>query len=339
MKVWLPAVRVGTGVDVFTQRLDRALRARGIDSRITWFPVWYEYFPELMRFHAPPPGTDVIHGNSWLTSAFLGCGVPVVATVHHLVHDPAYAPFRTHAQALYHRWHIREHELRTLRNAEAATAVSAYVARTVETFSGRAPITVVPNWVDTTTFSPDPSWTSDSSKPFRLLLVGNHSRRKGFDLLPALAAALGPRFELRCTGGLRGSGLEAMPDVKLLGRLAEADLISEYQSCDAVISLSRYEGFGYTALEGMACGKPFIGFGTSGLAEVIENGVSGFLVATEDLSAMAARCMELAGNRALTARMGCAGRRRAINDFPEVAAIDAYIQIYGRLIGRNGLAP
>lgn len=339
MRVWLPAIRAGSGADVFTQRLADGLRHRGIDVVLSWYPHRYEFFPELLRLQPLPPLVDVIHANSWNANAFLGRGVPVVTTVLHLVHDPAYAPYRSPSQALYHRWHLRWRELRALRHSMAVTAISEYVADTVRTFCKRSDVTTILNWVDTAQYAPVPGGAIDSRGPFRLLLVGNQTRRKGFDLLQALAAQLGAGFELRCTGGLRDGGLAEMPGVQLLGRLTEADLVREYQACHAVISLSRYEGFGYTALEGMACGKPVVAFRTSALTEVIDDGVTGFLVTKDDVRAMAARCRMLADDRVLTERMGHAARRRAIEHFPEAGAIDAYVQTYERLIRQDGPVP
>ena len=335
MRVWLPAIRAGTGVDVFTARLATALRARGVDADITWFPAGFEFLPELMRLHGVPPGTDVIHANGWLASPFVGCRVPVVATVHHLVHDPAYSPYRSAGQALYHRWHIRWREQHALRRCQAITAVSDYVAGTVRAFCGREDVTPIANWIDTARYVPDSGRVADASSTFRLLMVGNHSRRKGFDLLPELSAALGPRFELRCSGGLRGDGLAEVPGVRMLGRLPEAELIAEYQQCDAVISLSRYEGFGYSALEGMACAKPVVAFRTSGVAEVVADGATGFLVPTDDTSAFVDRCLQLEADRARVLAMGSAARRRVIETFSEQAAIDAYLRVYSGLAAED----
>jgi glycosyltransferase involved in cell wall biosynthesis len=339
MRVWLPAIRAGSGADVFTQRLADGLRQRGIDVLVTWYPHRYELWPQLLRLQKVPLGVDVIHVNSWSAHAFLGRGVPVVTTVLHLVHDPAYAPYRSPAQALYHRWHLRWRELRALRHSLAVTAISEYVADTVRTFCGRGDVTTILNWVDTAQYTPAAGGAPDPRGPFRLLLVGNQTRRKGFDLLGSLATRLGPGFELRCTGGLRDGGLVDMAGVQLLGRLSEADLVREYQACHAVISLSRYEGFGYTALEGMACGKPVVAFRTSALTEVIDDGVTGFLATKDDVAAMAARCRELADDRVLTERMGHAARRRAIEHFPEAGAIDAYVQTYERVIRQNRPIP
>lgn len=331
MRVWLPTIRAGTGSDVFTERLAAALISRGVEAQITWFHARYELFPEIMRAHPVPAGTSVIHANGWLASPFVGRGVPLVTTVHHLVHDPAYAPYRSASQALYHRLHVRWRELRALRGSDAVTAVTHYVAGTVEAFSGRRDVAAIPNWVDVRRFHPGADDAAPTARSMRLLLVGNRTRRKGFDLLPALAAQLGPGFELRCTGGLRADRREAPPGVCMLGRLAEDDLIREYQQCDAVVSLSRYEGFGYSALEGMACGKPVIAFRTSGIAEVIDDPSTGFLVTCEDVEAFATHCRILASAPSLKSAMGAAGLRRAREVFSENAALDAYIRLYSSL--------
>lgn len=334
MRVWLPAIRAGTGTDVFTERLATALRGRGIDVQVTWFPAWYEFLPKLMSLHGVPPGTDVIHANSWSALPYVDCGVPLVTTVHHLVHDPAYAPYRSAGQALYHRWHIRWREQRALCRSHAITAVSAYVAGTVSAFCGRSDVTAIPNWVDTARYTPDPTYAADQGRPFQLLAVGNHSRRKGFDLLPSLAAALGPGFELRCTGGLRGAETATMPGLRMLGRLSEGELIREYQRCDAVISLSRYEGFGYSMLEGMACGKPVVAFRAGAVPEVVDDETTGFLEAVDAVDAVAARCRQLANDRGMALRMGAAGRNRAIDVFGEAAALNAYLRVYNELAAR-----
>ncbi len=331
MRIWLPAIRAGSGADVFTERLAAALRSAGADAVITWYPHHYEFAPELMRYFSPmPEKIDVIHANSWSGSAFLRMGKALVVTVHHLVHDPAYAPYRSFAQAAYHRWHIRGRELKAIQRAAAVTAVSSYVAGTVRRFSGRDGIAVIHNWVDTARYRPAEDYRFDTERRFRLLMVGNTGRRKGSDLLAPLLARLGDAFELRCTGGLRDADRQGTVDVVWLGHLPEAGLIHEYQHCDAVISLSRYEGFGYTALEAMACGKPFVGFSTSGLAEVVKNGVTGMLAPIDDVDALARQCHLLREQTGLRETMGVAARQAAVHEFSEKNALEGYIDVYRR---------
>ncbi|MEG3049275.1 MAG: glycosyltransferase family 4 protein, partial [Thermomonas sp.] len=272
--VWFPTLAAGTGADVFTQRLCDALEARGIRAQITWLHRRAEYLPWTVAAPTPPGWANVVHLNSWLPRRFWPPGIPTVVTVHHLVHDPAYRQFRSPAQAAYHALVIRPRESRAIRDAGAVTTVSGYVSRTVEAFSGRQDVKVIHNWVDTETFSPVQGGAADKFGPFRLFMAGGRTRRKGYDLLPAFVAALGPGFEIRYAGGIGAAG-SPVPGVVDLGRISAAELVREYRATDAVVSLSRYEGFGYTALEGMACGKPFVGFGGGGLVDVVEDGVHG----------------------------------------------------------------
>lgn len=327
--VWLPTIRAGTGADVFANRLCDGLNARGIRAEISWLPHRAEYLPWTVPKPEPPAWANVVHVNSWLPRRFWPKVLPVVVTVHHLVHDPAFRPFRSPAQAIYHEALIRPRELRAIRDADAVTTVSNYVKGTVVTFSGRTDIKVIHNWVDCDVFSPAESKGKRNPGPFRLFMAGSHSRRKGIDLLPAFVTELGPGFELRYAGGPTKSQLQ-VPGVVELGRISHVELVREYQACDAVVSLSRYEGFGYTALEAMACGKPFFGFHTSALPEVV--GEDGILVMADDAGALADAVI---GLRASSDGMSqSAGRNRALSEF-SASNLDEYVGLYSFLSVRS----
>lgn len=66
------------------------------------------------------------------------------------------------------------------------------------------------------------------------------------------------------------------------GFLNKEELESFYQIADIGIIPSKYEEFGYVALEMMMHGIPIIANETSGLCEIIENGVSGVLINMND---------------------------------------------------------
>ena len=331
--VWLPTIRAGTGADVFANRLCDGLNARGIRAEISWLPHRAEYLPWTVPKVEPPAWANVVHVNSWLPRRFWPKGLPAVVTVHHLVHDPAFRPFRSPTQAIYHEALIRPRELRAIREADAVTTVSSYVKGTVVAFSGRTDIKVIHNWVDCDVFSPAESRGKRNPGPFRLFMAGSHSRRKGIDLLPDLAEALGPGFEIRLAGGNAATASFA-DNVIELGRISEAELVHEFQSCDAVLSLSRYEGFGYTALEGMACGKPFIGFRNSALIEVVEHGAHGYLADSDDILGIAAQCRKLAESTPLVTRMACAARSRATEVFRKESSVKTYTAVYELLLIR-----
>ena len=333
--VWLPTIRTGTGSDVFTMRLCKGLNARGIRSEIAWIPHRAEYLPWTVPPPSAPDWATIAHVNSWLPRRFWPAKLPVVTTVHHLVHDPAYRPFRSFTQAIYHQLLIRPRELRAILDADAVTAVSNFVRRTVEDFSGRKSIAVVNNWVESGTYTLDVHPSSCASNTFTLLMAGSCSRRKGVDLLAAFIKALGPGFDIRYAGGTKTLGLQ-LPGLTELGRIDEQELLFEFQQCDAVISLSRYEGFGYTAIEAAACGKPFLGFNTSALAEVVTEQL-GTLVELNDVAALAAAVQTLRDNKTESIASAEVRHKLAFEKFGE-SNIEAYIDIYTQLIS-NQRAP
>jgi Glycosyltransferase len=323
--VWLPTIRAGTGADVYTQRLCDGLNARGVRAEITWLPHRAEYLPWTVAVPQPPAWAGVVHVNSWLPRRFWPRGLPIVVTVHHLVHDPAFRPYRSVLQAIYHELLIRRRELHAIRDAAAVTTVSDYVRQTVAAFSGREDIVVIHNWVDCDKFRPDTDSPSPGGSSLRLFMAGSRSRRKGVDLLPGLAKALGSGFEIRYAGG-HGSGASTIEGVIELGRVSEDALVREYRACDAVVSLSRYEGFGYTALEAMACGKPFYGFETSALPEVVGQGC-GVLVPIDNVHALADALRELRSRKVSGEVEGGKGRNHVLACFGE-ANVDRYIETY-----------
>lgn len=70
------------------------------------------------------------------------------------------------------------------------------------------------------------------------------------------------------------------------------------------------EGFCLGAAEGMRAAKPVIGSRSYGIAEVVENGVTGLLVSPGDSSAITAALTRLLRDQPLAAELGLAGRRR-----------------------------
>jgi glycosyltransferase involved in cell wall biosynthesis len=87
------------------------------------------------------------------------------------------------------------------------------------------------------------------------------------------------------------------------------------------------------ALEAMAAGKPVVGWQTADLSEVVDDGVTGFLVPVGDRAGLAAKCRLLLDDPALAARMGEAGRTRAAERFAASKMIDQFARLYTELVG------
>lgn len=58
----------------------------------------------------------------------------------------------------------------------------------------------------------------------------------------------------------------------------EEEMVMLYGACNAVLVASKFESFGLVAAEAQMCGRIVIGFKTSGLLDIVEDGVTGFLV-------------------------------------------------------------
>jgi glycosyltransferase involved in cell wall biosynthesis len=303
------------------------LSEAGHEPMIRWFPHVFEGIPGMLSWARPPKGTDLIHANSWNAFAFAREGYPLVTTVHHCVRGVGYPDWKTLAQMLYHERWISGFEEKSFQVSTSVVAVSASTAADLEKYFGtRAKI--INNWVDTRIYSPTDEYHKGSPS---VLFVGNISRRKGGDLLPALRRSLNRNVKLHIVGGRRGniSSLEDLePNTRLWAGLSREELVMLYQQCDVVICLSRHEGFGYTALEAMACGRPVVAFDVAGIRDVVVSGLTGTLLPCEDIAGVAAACHELIEDRIEAEKKGHQARRRAVELFSTARALGDYEQLY-----------
>jgi glycosyltransferase involved in cell wall biosynthesis len=333
IKVWLPALRAGSGVDIYTERLAEALGRQGITTHITWFPLRYEACPFLLRSVPPPKGTDIVIANSWSGDAFKRSGLPLAVIVHHSAYGTDLRAYQSTAQRLYHAFLIRPLERRSFKNADVISAVSAFSASGIKRqFPEVTHVEVIPNWLDIERFRPAATFAR-LGHPFRLLYVGKLSRPKGADLLAPIMKELGDRFELLIAShSPLPQDAYAAPNIRLLGWMAEAELIRQYQQCDALLLPSLSEGFSYAALEAMACGKPVVASNATALPELVIDNVNGILCQPGDIPSFSTACRALADNAELCQAMGTASRGRAVKHFSESAVVGRYADLIHRLV-------
>lgn len=327
--VWFPAVRAGTGADVFTQRLTTGLRQRGIRAEIAWLPLRAEYAPWTVRIAKPPAWATVVHVNSWLHPRFLPAHLPIVATLHHSIHHPDLEPYKGRLRGLYHRIWIRSVERRTLRRSGVVVAVSRFVADTARRTLSDCPMRVIYNGVDTERFQPPTQHLPH--RPFRLLYVGSWIPRKGVDLLAPIMRELGEGFELCYTGGPAADRdkKDMPPNMHDIGRLQGDDaVVRAMQDADAFLFPSRSEGHPLVLIEAMACGVPAIATRGSSLVEVVENGMSGILCRRDDVLAFARAARHTARDTGTYEKLRLQARTQACSKFSVEAMIDDYVKCY-----------
>jgi len=333
LKIWFPYTRGGSGTDIYTRQLARGLREVGYEAVVQDFPHGFQYAPGLLGRVQPPPGTAITVANSWNAFAFARPGIPLVAIEHLCIFDPAYRPYRTLAQACFHEAIVRRYETKSFRAAQAIVAVSEHIRKSLHGTLGVQATHVIHNGTDTDLFSPGtPSESPRLHEPFRLLYVGNLSRRKGVDLLPEIMTALGPDYQLHYTTGLRSHrALADLPNAHPIGSLSHGELKEAYRQAQVLLFPTRLEGFGLAAAEALACGTPVVSTAGSSLSEVVDDGVTGLLCPMDDVEAFAGAVRYLRENPTILAEMGRRARIEAVKRFSLGAMAARYVALFSTL--------
>jgi len=169
------------------------------------------------------------------------------------------------------------------------------------------------------------------------LFVGRLRIRKGVEvLLEAMRGVPGARLliagdgEHRASLERRATALELGPAVRFLGRCDAARVRGLLRGARALVVPSIYEGMPLVVLEAMEAGVPVIASAVSGIPEVVEGGVTGWLVPPEAPEALAEALAAALADPAEASRRGEAGRRRVDERFrPRHAAAAWMRQVFG----------
>ncbi|MCL1477300.1 glycosyltransferase family 4 protein [Marinobacter sp. M3C] len=329
--IWFPTVRTNTGTDIFTQRLVKGLKDRGIRAEVTWLPLRAEYAPWTVRAPKPPEWATVVHVNTWLHPRFIPKTLPAIATIHHAVHHPDALGYKGWLRAAYHKHWIAPMERRVMRRARKVIAVSQFVADTAKKTLVDVPMQLIYNGIDTDIFTPG-TRVRLPEEPFRLLYVGSWKALKGVDLLAPIMSELGDTYELHYTGGPTSKKDKATmpPNMRDIGRLnGDAEVAKAMQNADALLFPSRSEGFGLVAAEAMACGLPVFASAGSSVIEVIDHKKNGYLCKRDSIADFTRAIRHLASNDSLRRKMSSSARLSAKNRFSENIMLSAYtLQCY-----------
>jgi glycosyltransferase involved in cell wall biosynthesis len=180
----------------------------------------------------------------------------------------------------------------------------------------RAQTRVIYCGIDSRFYTPAREAGARSPTPV-IAYVGRLRQYKGVELLlQAVARMRTPRVQLQIAGtGEDRPRLEALARsldlgerVRFLGFVSEEAKRSLLRSAWIVSLTSPKEGWGITNLEAAACGTPVVASDSPGLRESVVDGQTGFLVPHGDVDALAAAYDRIAGDPALMARLGKAGR-------------------------------
>jgi L-malate glycosyltransferase len=237
----------------------------------------------------------------------------------------------------------------SIEESDGVTAISDYLRQaTVDFFEVQNDIRVIKNFVNCAMYQPDP----EARRSARLAPAGEKVLIHISNFRPV-------KRVLDCIRILRevrrnepahllmvGDGPERGPAEVLarqLGLERHVTFLGKQQHVERLLPLahvlllpSELESFGLAALEGMACGLPPVATRVGGLPELVTEGVDGFLEPVGDISAQAARVVEMLSDERLYASLSGAARRTAESRFCTSLIIPKYEGYYREVIEREG---
>ncbi len=110
------------------------------------------------------------------------------------------------------------------------------------------------------------------------------------------------------------------------------DMDTFYKSLDVYISTSVHEGIPMSVLEAMSYGLPVLVPNVGGFPEIVEEGISGYLIDGRDPLVFSERCGWLLSDRERREQMAKAARQRVIDRFSREAMAAEYCQLYRELL-------
>jgi glycosyltransferase involved in cell wall biosynthesis len=202
-----------------------------------------------------------------------------------------------------------------VRRARVVICVSAALGKAARSCGARD-VRVIPNGVRI------PESVQPEVEPAEVLFAGRLSPEKGIEEL--VAATAGMNLVVAGDGPLR----RLVPHA--LGFVPHDELEQLYGRAAVVVLPSHREGLPLCVIEAMAHGRPIVASAVGGIPELVEDGVTGFLVEPGDVAGLRLALELLLSDPKLRRRMGLAGRERIVErcsiESVTAATLDAYRQ-------------
>jgi len=237
-----------------------------------------------------------------------------------------------------------------IRRMDAVVATSRKTAAYLD-----VPNTVIMHGIDTERFCP----VSDQASAKRALgldpamqivgCIGRIRRQKGTDLFVDTMIRLlpnRPRWMAVIVG--RTTAEHAAFETELRQRIAGAGLSDRirfvgehtaiqrwYQVLSLLIAPQRWEGFGLTPLEAMACGVPVVAADVGAFSELIVEGKTGTTIEPDDLESMIAASTRYLDDAALREASGQAAVEHVRRNFPLQSEAENLMAVYRELMSKR----
>jgi len=323
------------GLRLIRLRAANPLEARGVPYPL-FSPALLPKALSLLRAH----DVALVHSHTFLPSVVLAAagralGKPVLVLQHN-----TYVEYPQPLRGLEDLADATLGAL-TLRLARRRLAVSEETRRYVQRLAS-GPCELLRNGVDTARFQPAAPGERASLRKslglpddrFVALTVRRLSFKNGIDTLLE-AAALLPSVHFAIAGGGpdrafldRAVEERALTNVQALGFVPDESLPALYRAADLFVLPSKSgEGMPMVVLEAFASGLPCVATRTGGQVEIVQEGLTGFLVAPGEPAELACAVRDAAADPAALQRLGLAARASAA-----LVDWDAQVSLLERLL-------
>ncbi len=201
-------------------------------------------------------------------------------------------------------------------------------------------VQLIPNGADIIRFKPGDLDSSSDGREQVVVCVSGLRYEKGIDVLLQawhLVHQQAPQARLIIVGdgGLQFQ-LESMAKALGIANSVEftglqTDVPTQLHRGGLAVLPSRWEGMPNALLEAMACGLPCVATRVSGSEDIIQHGVNGLLVESEDYQGMAQALLTLLRDPVLTRKYGQAAREMIERHFSLECIMDRYVELYQRI--------
>ncbi len=138
-------------------------------------------------------------------------------------------------------------------------------------------------------------------------------------------------FQKRLEEKIAAAGLSDR--IIFLGVVSADQVADWYQNVLVTVACPRYEPFGLTPLEGMACGSAVIASDTGAFRTIVDEGNTGYVIPTDSVPALVAALRRMLADPAQAAAMGARGRERVVGKFSVELEASGIRDVYHSVLG------
>lgn len=232
-----------------------------------------------------------------------------------------------------------------LERSDSITAVSSHLReKTLQHFTFRNDIEVIPNFVDTSIYTRNIKQSiKNSLAPSNekiIIHISNFRKVKRVVDVVKIFKVITEKVNAKLImvgDGPEASAAEAMcRELELCGRVRflgqQSGLPEILSTADLFLLPSQSESFGLSALEAMSCGVPVIASNIGGIPEVVSHAENGFLAEMGDTERMGRYAIELLTNEKKWKVFSDNARKRAVEEFDINKIVPKYENLYERIL-------